>query len=386
MTISTQQSSQTFLGNDITTAFDFVFVGAAADFINVTYTDASGTLTTLSPSQYTIFLNSPTVGALWGIGGTVTYPTTGSPIASGTSITISRILPLVQDDSISNQGAFAPQVTEIALDTLEMQLQQVASRTGQYRGTWITNTLYSYGDTVQDGVNGADTGNIYMCVIANTSSTWAADLAAGYWTLAIDVNILGPISSISGTANRITVTNPTTTPVIDIASTYVGQTSITTLGDIATGTWNGTTITVEYGGTGVTSLTSLAAALLPLLIPSYFPIGSYYMNETVATNPATLFGFGTWTAVTDKFIVAHGTTYTATGGAATVTLAQNNLPASMSMSAASGVGDAASSVQVASANSGSTHQTNIALTNAGGGQAFSIIPTYQAAYIWKRTA
>ena len=37
---------------------------------------------------------------------------------------------------------------------------------------------------------------------------------------------------------------------VDIASTYVGQSSITTLGTITTGTWNGTTIGSGYGGTG----------------------------------------------------------------------------------------------------------------------------------------
>ena len=41
---------------------------------------------------------------------------------------------------------------------------------------------------------------------------------------------------------------------ITIASTYVGQTSITTLGTIATGTWNGTEIGVQHGGTGLTSI------------------------------------------------------------------------------------------------------------------------------------
>ena len=45
-----------------------------------------------------------------------------------------------------------------------------------------------------------------------------------------------------GTSNRITVNADD----IDIASTYVGQTSITTLGTIATGVWNGTAITGDY--------------------------------------------------------------------------------------------------------------------------------------------
>lgn len=64
----------------------------------------------------------------------------------------------------------------------------------------------------------------------------------------------GDIQSISGTANRITVTAGVN-PVIDIAATYVGQASITTLGTIATGTWNGTAIGPTFGGTGLTSTT-----------------------------------------------------------------------------------------------------------------------------------
>jgi hypothetical protein len=63
----------------------------------------------------------------------------------------------------------------------------------------------------------------------------------------------GTVTSVSGTANRITVTNPTTTPVIDIAATYVGQTSITTLGTISTGVWNGTAVDATHGGTAQTT-------------------------------------------------------------------------------------------------------------------------------------
>jgi hypothetical protein len=58
----------------------------------------------------------------------------------------------------------------------------------------------------------------------------------------------GVINAV-GTADRISVS----ADAIDIASTYVGQTSITTLGTIATGTWNATTIATTKGGTGLTS-------------------------------------------------------------------------------------------------------------------------------------
>ena len=60
------------------------------------------------------------------------------------------------------------------------------------------------------------------------------------------------VLAIGGTADRITVS----TDSIDIASTYVGQNSITTLGTITTGVWNGTAIGTGYGGTGLTSYTT----------------------------------------------------------------------------------------------------------------------------------
>jgi hypothetical protein len=94
---------------------------------------------------------------------------------------------------------------------------------------------------------------------------------------------VGTVTSVSGTANRITVTNPTTTPVIDIAATYVGQTSITTLGTIATGTWNGTAIGPTFGGTGQTTYTTgdiLYASAANTL--SKLPIGSAGEVLTVA--------------------------------------------------------------------------------------------------------
>jgi hypothetical protein len=47
----------------------------------------------------------------------------------------------------------------------------------------------------------------------------------------------------------ITITGNT----VAISATYVGQASITTLGTIATGTWQGTPVAVAYGGTGATA-------------------------------------------------------------------------------------------------------------------------------------
>lgn len=380
MTVSTSQASEIFLGNGATNTFTFSFIGVAAEDIQVIYSNPPTGQITLSPSQYTLFLNPIAAGSLWGVGGTVTYPTSGSPIPDGATLYVNRILPLTQTTSISNQGNFYPQAIEQALDKLEMQIQQVSGRTGQFRGTWVTATDYSFGDYVQDGANGANTGNYYMCIVANTSGTWSTDLTNGDWQLVIDSAAIGPIGVVNGTANRITVTNPTTTPIINIAAAY------------------DTAITAQ-----ITAAVNAAIAANNLAM---HPIGSYYINETVSTNPATLLGFGTWAAVTDVFLVAHGSTYTSTGGAATATLGAGNLPSHQHFIFSSdrddggatvdsttyaavnqqGGGDAEDYRIVKSNNSGAD-VANVGLTsNTGSSSAFSIIPPYQAAYIWKRTA
>jgi hypothetical protein len=56
---------------------------------------------------------------------------------------------------------------------------------------------------------------------------------------------------VVGTANRIAVAADN----VDIDPAYVGQTSITTLGSVVTGTWNATTVAVARGGTGAVTLT-----------------------------------------------------------------------------------------------------------------------------------
>jgi hypothetical protein len=63
---------------------------------------------------------------------------------------------------------------------------------------------------------------------------------------------LNGVLDLVGTSNRITVNADS----IDIAAGYIGQSSITTLGTITTGVWNGTTIGAAYGGTGLTSYTA----------------------------------------------------------------------------------------------------------------------------------
>lgn len=79
-------------------------------------------------------------------------------------------------------------------------------------------------------------------------------------TTALVISQFAGPTTYTGTTNRVTVTGT----VIDISGSYVGQASITTLGTIGTGVWNGTAVAVAYGGTGATTAaaarTNLAAS------------------------------------------------------------------------------------------------------------------------------
>ena len=104
---------------------------------------------------------------------------------------------------------------------------------------------------VEEGTTQADNGyvvsNDTAITIGTTAITFSQFSGAGQITAGAGLTKSGNTLDVVGTADRITVA----TDSVDIASTYVGQTSITTLGTIATGTWNGTVVTGQYGGTGV---------------------------------------------------------------------------------------------------------------------------------------
>lgn len=232
MTVSTTSSAATFLGNGSTQIFTYPFIMGSASNAVIYYVNAQGLQVLLSPSQYSITLNAPAPGAIWGIGGSVTYLYNGQPIANGTQLIVDRLLPLTQTTSISNQGNFYPEVIEEALDILCFEIQQVASRGGAIRGIWATGVQYNFGDIVQDGTNGAGTFNLYVCAIENTSGVWTTDLANGDWSLALNVASLQTMGSYLPLTGGTILGNLT----VDGTTTLVGTTTIA-------GGLTGTTIT-----------------------------------------------------------------------------------------------------------------------------------------------
>lgn len=106
---------------------------------------------------------------------------------------------------------------------------------------------------VEEGTVNADSGWVVSSNGAITVGTdainWVQFSGAGSITAGDGLTQSGSTINAVGTTDRISVS----ANAIDIASTYAGQTSITTLGTIATGTWNGTDIAVADGGTGAST-------------------------------------------------------------------------------------------------------------------------------------
>lgn len=102
--------------------------------------------------------------------------------------------------------------------------------------------------------------DIASTYVGQSSITTLGTIGTGVWqgtsisTTYTDAKVV----SVTGTADRITIGGTGGSPTVDIAATYVGQSSITTLGTITTGVWNGTDIAVTAGGTGVGSISALS--------------------------------------------------------------------------------------------------------------------------------
>lgn len=132
-------------------------------------------------------------------------------------------------------------------------------------GAMVTDGSLVYVDATPLLTRGALTGDITASQGSNTTTLATVNANVGSFTNAsLTVNGKGlitaassgtaPVTSVSGTSNRITSTGGAT-PVIDISASYVGQSSITTVGTISTGTWSGL-----FGAVSGANLTNINAA------------------------------------------------------------------------------------------------------------------------------
>jgi hypothetical protein len=181
-------------------------------------------------------------------GGTVTY--SNGTAGVGATLTLSAGLSAIDGHTLSNG------------DRILVKNQANQTHNGMYVRTSATVlTRASDFDTaaeigggdftfVENGTTYGNTGwvqTVEVLTVGTDNIIWQQFSGTGTFTAGAGLTISGTEFNVVGTANRITVN----TDNVDIASTYVGQTSITTLGTIGTGTWQGDVVGPTYGGTGV---------------------------------------------------------------------------------------------------------------------------------------
>ena len=225
---------------------------------------------------------------------------------------------------------------------------------------------------------------------------------------------VGVYSLLNGVPGSFTVNgNLTATGVTDTGNLSVGSNLSVTGTTTLTGLATAPTPTVGDNSTNIAT-TAFVQGNTTSAVQAAYPVGSIYMNASNATNPATLLGFGTWSALgAGQMLLGNGGGYTAgqTGGSATTTLSTANLPAH-NHSATSTVtdpghfhntylpfrtdnqaysgggqgffGQGSANYQTDTKTTGITVSTSTA--NTGSGTAVTTISPYLVVYMWQRTA
>ena len=190
----------------------------------------------------------------------------------------------------------------------------------------VTPGMFTF---VEQGTVNADNGFVLTTdgpvTLETTALTFVQFSGAGQIVAGNGLTKSGNTLDVGGTAGRITIAADS----VDIASTYVGQTSITTLGTIATGTWQGTLVGPTYGGTGVNNgsntltlagnvthsgaftQTFVATAATNVTLPTTGTLATLAGTETLTNK--TLSTSSTWNGNT--ITVAYGGTGLATATA-----------------------------------------------------------------------
>jgi hypothetical protein len=157
------------------------------------------------------------------------------------------------------------------------------------------------------------------------------------------------------------------------------------------------TLPIANGGTGVTTLAALGNL--------FYPVGSIYTNASVATNPGTLLGFGTWTAFgAGRVLIGDGGGFTAgaTGGSADAVVVSHSHSATSTDSGHTHTMTAASNVALGGGgtqtvprdtlvtasftSNSSTANITTSITSSGVSGTNANLQPYVVVYMWQRTA
>jgi len=181
-----------------------------------------------------------------GAGKTLTNSGTQAAITIDSVVLVSGDRVLVKDQTTqANNGIYT--VTTVGTASTNWVLTRATDADNSPSGE-VTPGMFTF---VEEGTVNQDSGWVLTTdgsvTIDSTALTFVQFSGAGQVIAGDGLTKSGNTLNVVGTTNRISVLADS----VDISASYVGQTSITTLGTIATGTWNATVIGATYGGTGV---------------------------------------------------------------------------------------------------------------------------------------
>jgi hypothetical protein len=164
---------------------------------------------------------------------------------------------------VKDQGG--PGVAHVDNGIYVVQASGAPVRASDSNGTADTGELSPGTFTfVEEGTVNSDKGFVISTngtiTVGSTAIAWTQFSGAGSFVAGDGLSQVGNQINVNVVADRTAITSD----AVDIAATYVGQSSITTLGTITTGTWAATDVAVEHGGTNASTesgaRTNLASA------------------------------------------------------------------------------------------------------------------------------
>jgi len=246
MTVSTTSTRTTVLGNGSTTTFAYSFPISDPSYAALIYTDANGNATTLSTALWSI-----TGAGAGSVGGTFTYPLSGSPVAAGTSLTLVRNTPLLQTTSLPNQGPALPTAVELTLDRIVEMIQELAYAVAHIQSA--TNTVVPPGtvtsgpydqivalgnqtDTIATGTNVITLVMIRPHVISGVTGAVASASSLGQVQFDVKLNGASILSSAKCTVPAGATSSLSNPAVITGGSVSVSPGDVLTFDILASGT------------------------------------------------------------------------------------------------------------------------------------------------------